>query len=191
MTGLFSWSQPWTTCSSTSATLRQRCCARLRALASAAQPAAVPPGYVLVPDAENMTDAQAEAIAEQANCCGGTAYDIYCAALAAAPKAASEDWGALDSLGWQRVVCPACGSDMAQAAPKAAPVPAAVAGPSDEMVLAAARVLSPSLFLHGLEPLPKDGPNTALRMRQEAALARCMLDAAFAAARAANEGGTP
>ena len=56
--------------------------------AGAAQPAAVPPGYVLVPDAANMTDAQAEAIAEQANCCGGVAYDIYCAALAAAPKAA-------------------------------------------------------------------------------------------------------
>lgn len=78
------------------------------------------------------------------------------------------------------------------AAPKAAPLaPAAVAGPSDEMVLAAARVLSPSLFLHGLEPLPKDGPNTALRMRQEAALARCMLDAAFAAAPTTQAAPTP
>lgn len=34
-------------------------------------------GKVLVPDAEHMTDAQAEFIAEKARVCGGGAYDIY------------------------------------------------------------------------------------------------------------------
>lgn len=38
-----------------------------------------------VPDAYSMTDEQAEAIAKVANCCGGIAYDIYRAALAASP----------------------------------------------------------------------------------------------------------
>lgn len=46
-----------------------------------------PAGWVLVPDASNMTDEQAEAIAERANCCGGIAYDIYRALLEASPKA--------------------------------------------------------------------------------------------------------
>lgn len=53
----------------------------------AATPAArVPEGFVLVPDADNMTDEQAEAIAKAANCCCGIAYDIYRAALDAAPN---------------------------------------------------------------------------------------------------------
>lgn len=43
-------------------------------------------GWVLVPDASNMTDEQAEAIASIANCCGGIAYDIYRAMIAAAPQ---------------------------------------------------------------------------------------------------------
>ena len=60
--------------------------------------------------------------------------------------------------------------------------PAAVAGPSDEMVLAAARVLSPGLFRHGLDPQPKDGPHTTSRMRKEAELCRRMLEAALVAA---------
>lgn len=47
---------------------------------------AVPAGYVPVPDAENMTDGIAEAIARECNCCGGRAYEIYCAMLAAAQK---------------------------------------------------------------------------------------------------------
>lgn len=42
-----------------------------------------PPGYVMVP--KEMTDAIGEAIAMQANCCGGIALDIYDAMLAAAP----------------------------------------------------------------------------------------------------------
>jgi hypothetical protein len=60
--------------------------------------------------------------------------------------------------------------------------PAAVAWPSDDMVLAAARVISPSLFSHGLKPLPKDSPHIALLMLKEAALVSRMLDAALAAA---------
>lgn len=47
---------------------------------------AVPDGYALVPDADNMTDEIAEAIAEKCNCCGGIAYEIYCTVLAAAQK---------------------------------------------------------------------------------------------------------
>ena len=43
-----------------------------------------PPGYVMVP--KEMTDAIGEAIAMQANCCGGIALDIYDAMLAAAPQ---------------------------------------------------------------------------------------------------------
>lgn len=46
----------------------------------------VPPGWQAVPDASNMTNEQAVAIAAIANCCGGIAYDIYRAALAAAPR---------------------------------------------------------------------------------------------------------
>ena len=57
----------------------------------------------------------------------------------------------------------------------------ASAAPSDAMVLAAARIQSPRLFAHGLEPLPKDGENTAQRMRQETAQIRKMLAAAIAA----------
>ena len=47
--------------------------------------ASVPTGWKLVPDADNMTDDQAEAIAEVARVCGGGAYGIYRAALDAAP----------------------------------------------------------------------------------------------------------
>ncbi len=43
-----------------------------------------PPGYVMVP--KEMTDEIGEAIAMQANCCGGIALDIYDAMLAAAPQ---------------------------------------------------------------------------------------------------------
>lgn len=43
--------------------------------------------WKLVPTEHAMTDGQGEAIAEMANCCGGRAYDIYRAALAAAPSA--------------------------------------------------------------------------------------------------------
>lgn len=50
-----------------------------------AQPAPlVPDGYVMVP--KEMTDEIGEAIAMQANCCGGIALDIYDAMLAAAPQ---------------------------------------------------------------------------------------------------------
>ncbi len=49
------------------------------------QPAqVVPDGYVMVP--KEMTDEIGEAIAMQANCCGGIALDIYDAMLAAAPQ---------------------------------------------------------------------------------------------------------
>ncbi|HHL1502644.1 TPA: DUF3850 domain-containing protein [Klebsiella pneumoniae] len=44
----------------------------------------VPDGYVMVP--KEMTDEIGEAIAMQANCCGGIALDIYDAMLAAAPQ---------------------------------------------------------------------------------------------------------
>ncbi|HID9177702.1 TPA: DUF551 domain-containing protein [Klebsiella quasipneumoniae] len=43
----------------------------------------IPDGYVMVP--KEMTDEIGEAIAMQANCCGGIALDIYDAMLAAAP----------------------------------------------------------------------------------------------------------
>ncbi|HFF7167002.1 DUF551 domain-containing protein [Klebsiella pneumoniae] len=52
----------------------------------------VPDGYVMVP--KEMTDEIGEAIAMQANCCGGIALDIYDAMLAAAPH----DTPALNSL---------------------------------------------------------------------------------------------
>lgn len=45
-----------------------------------------PIGYVLVPDEENMTDELAEVIAKKCNCCGGIAYEVYCAILAQARK---------------------------------------------------------------------------------------------------------
>lgn len=48
-----------------------------------AQQPVVPDGYVMVP--KEMTDEIGEAIAMQANCCGGIALDIYDAMLAAAP----------------------------------------------------------------------------------------------------------
>lgn len=58
-----------------------------------AQPAPlVPDGYVMVP--KEMTDEIGEAIAMQANCCGGIALDIYDAMIAAAPH----DTPALNSL---------------------------------------------------------------------------------------------
>lgn len=57
------------------------------------QPApVVPDGYVMVP--KEMTDEIGEAIAMQANCCGGIALDIYDAMIAAAPH----DTPALNSI---------------------------------------------------------------------------------------------
>lgn len=44
----------------------------------------IPDGYVMVP--KEMTDEIGEAIAMQANCCGGIALDIYAAMLAAAQQ---------------------------------------------------------------------------------------------------------
>ncbi|HBR3080416.1 TPA: DUF551 domain-containing protein [Klebsiella pneumoniae] len=44
----------------------------------------IPDGYVMVP--KEMTDEIGEAIAMQANCCGGIALDIYDSMLAAAPQ---------------------------------------------------------------------------------------------------------
>lgn len=58
------------------------------AVANAAHQLREAPSFVLVPDASSMTDEQAEAIANVANCCGGTAYDIYRAAIEAAPRIA-------------------------------------------------------------------------------------------------------
>ncbi|HBZ1127949.1 hypothetical protein [Klebsiella pneumoniae] len=52
----------------------------------------IPEGYVMVP--KEMTDEIGEAIAMQANCCGGIALDIYDAMIAAAPH----DTPALNSL---------------------------------------------------------------------------------------------
>lgn len=46
---------------------------------------AVPAGWKLVPDADNMTDEQAEAICNLVGCCGGGAHEVYEAMLAAAP----------------------------------------------------------------------------------------------------------
>ncbi|HCQ6508070.1 TPA: hypothetical protein OL574_000432 [Klebsiella pneumoniae] len=55
------------------------------ACVSNSQPApVVPDGYVMVP--KEMTDEIGEAIAMQANCCGGIALDIYDAMLAAATQ---------------------------------------------------------------------------------------------------------
>ena len=48
-----------------------------------------PKGWKIVPDADNMTDDQAEAIARIANCCGGIAYSIYREALDASPNYAA------------------------------------------------------------------------------------------------------
>lgn len=52
----------------------------------------IPDGYVMVP--KEMTDEIGEAIAMQANCCGGIALDIYDAMIAAAPH----DTPAINSL---------------------------------------------------------------------------------------------
>ncbi len=52
----------------------------------------IPDGYVMVP--KEMTDEIGEAIAMQANCCGGIELDIYDAMIAAAPH----DTPALNSL---------------------------------------------------------------------------------------------
>lgn len=46
----------------------------------------VPQGWKLVPDANNMTDEQAEAICNLVSCCGGGAHEVYEAALSAAPQ---------------------------------------------------------------------------------------------------------
>ncbi|NDR63369.1 DUF551 domain-containing protein [Klebsiella pneumoniae] len=60
------------------------------ACVSNSQPApVVPDGYVMVP--KEMTDEIGEAIAMQANCCGGIALDIYDAMLAAAPQSPGGD----------------------------------------------------------------------------------------------------
>ncbi len=61
-------------------------------LLSACNPPVIPDGYVMVP--KEMTDEIGEAIAMQANCCGGIALDIYDAMLAAAPH----DTPALNSV---------------------------------------------------------------------------------------------
>lgn len=61
-------------------------------LLSACNSLAIPDGYVMVP--KEMTDEIGEAIAMQANCCGGIALDIYDAMIAAAPH----DTPALNSL---------------------------------------------------------------------------------------------
>ena len=44
-------------------------------------------GWVVVPNADNMTDEQAEAIAAACHVCGGIAFSAYDAALAASPLA--------------------------------------------------------------------------------------------------------
>lgn len=61
----------------------------LAAMRRAMAAARLPAGFVAVPDADNMTDEQAEAIAQVANVCGGIAYDIYRAAIDAAPRVAT------------------------------------------------------------------------------------------------------
>lgn len=57
------------------------CCA---AKLQAGNSPVIPEGYVMLP--KEMTDEIGEAIAMQANCCGGIALDIYDAMLAAAPQ---------------------------------------------------------------------------------------------------------
>lgn len=65
----------------------------------------------------------------------------------------------------------------------------AAVAPLDAMVLAAARELSPTLFEHGLDGLPGDGPKTKATMEKEAALVRRMLTAAaLSAPQAEREG---
>lgn len=61
-----------------------------QAAAQQAVQAAEPDGWKLVPDVDNMTDEQAEAIADVARVCGGGALGIYRAALAAAPAHPAE-----------------------------------------------------------------------------------------------------
>ncbi|WP_418343320.1 DUF551 domain-containing protein [Raoultella ornithinolytica] len=65
---------------------------RRAAVLQAGNSPVIPDGYVMVP--KEMTDEIGEAIAMQANCCGGIALDIYDAMLAAAPH----DTPALNSL---------------------------------------------------------------------------------------------
>ncbi|HBY7474114.1 TPA: DUF551 domain-containing protein [Klebsiella pneumoniae] len=60
----------------------------------------IPDGYVMVP--KEMTDEIGEAIAMQANCCGGIALDIYDAMLAAAtqPQNAPQNIPEIIPDGW-------------------------------------------------------------------------------------------
>lgn len=49
-----------------------------------------PKGWVLVTDASNMTDEQAEFLATEVNVCGGIAYDLYRKLLEVSPKFQAE-----------------------------------------------------------------------------------------------------
>lgn len=60
--------------------------AKLEQAARRAPAVPVPQGWKLVPDANNMTDEQAEAICNLVSCCGGGAHEVYEAALSAAPQ---------------------------------------------------------------------------------------------------------
>lgn len=51
-------------------------------------------------------------------------------------------------------------------------------GVTNERLLAGARVLSPLLFRHGLEPRPRDGEKTRQRIADEVDLVRRILEAA-------------
>ncbi|MCC7546016.1 MAG: hypothetical protein IT506_11065 [Aquabacterium sp.] len=55
---------------------------------------------------------------------------------------------------------------------------AAPAGLTNDKLLAGVRVLSPLLFQHGLEPMPRDGEKTRQRMADEVNLVRRILEAA-------------
>ncbi|CAM7605679.1 hypothetical protein [Citrobacter freundii] len=65
--------------------LRERMARTVRAaMLQAGNSPVTPDGFVLVP--KEMTDDIGEAIAMQANCCGGIALDIYDAMIAAAQQ---------------------------------------------------------------------------------------------------------
>lgn len=66
--------------------------------------------------------------------------------------------------------------EMADSGPATTPLPFEI---SEEMLLAGARVISPQLFRHGLEPRARDGDNTRQRMTDEIDLVRRILKAAL------------
>ena len=122
-----------------------------------------------------------------------TGFDVddFPAAILDFARAARQRWGQPSGAGeaaehYRNAIASACeGWTMPDGLRKhletalwSLPTQAQAGAVTDAQVLAAVRVVSPSLFRHGLQPLPNDGANTAAQMRKEADTVRKMLEAA-------------